>query len=187
MAGSRIRNALSFRSPLTRLSGVAAVSAVVALAGCSGAPATPGGTGPAGSGTGASQGSPSAPPSSGSAGATSSAESTVKALVAGFPVKLIPLMGGAVIGQSTLERGTPISKAGVTFDVSAKTADVMAYYAKVFTGQSFTALPGTEVAGVPTKTFVRANGRESVVVSAVQSGPTSTVTVGATVLAASLK
>ena len=130
MAGSRIRNALSFRSPLTRLSGVAAVSAVVALAGCSGAPATPGGTGPAGSGTGTSQGSPSAPPSSGSAGATASAESTVKALVAGFPVKLIPLMGGAVIGQSTLERGTPISKAGVTFDVSAKTADVMAYYAK---------------------------------------------------------
>jgi hypothetical protein len=124
---------------------------------------------------------------SATAGATPTAVTAVKELVDGFPTKLIPLMTGADVQASSLQRSTPLSVASLTATVTAKSADVLAYYTKVFTGQGFTAQPGDSVEGVPLKTFVRAAGQEVVTVSVVQTGSTATVTIGANVLPASLK
>jgi hypothetical protein len=107
--------------------------------------------------------------------------------VAGFPTKLIPLMKGATVQASSLQRSTPLSVASLTETVTAKPADVMAYYTKVYLAQKFTALPGDSVDGTPSKTFVRSSGQENVNVAVVQTGTTATVTVGANVLPASLK
>jgi len=162
---------------------VTALTAIVLLSGCSGAPA------PAPSTTtspGTAQSSTSsASPSR--ASATPTAQSAVKELVAGFPTQLIPLMPGAVVTSSSLQRSDPLSSAALTATITAPAADVLAYYTKVFTDQGFTAQPGDAVEGLPLKTFVRADGKEIVSVSVVQTGDTATVTIGANVLQASLK
>ncbi|WP_246295658.1 hypothetical protein [Arthrobacter wenxiniae] len=167
----------------------AVLAAAMALTGCSGSPATPAASSSVGA-PAASMASSSSPAGSATAGASSAtptAETATKELVAGFPVKLIPLMKGAEVQASSLQRTTPISVASLTETVTAKPADVLAYYTKVYEGQKFTALPGNSVDGTPSKTFVRASGQESVNVAIVQTGTTSTVTVGASVLPASLK
>ena len=73
------------------------------------------------------------------------------------------------------------------FRSSATPAAVLANYTKVLTKQGFKAQPGDAVDGVPTKTFVRAEGQEIVTVSIVKTGDTSTVTLGATLVPASFK
>lgn len=123
----------------------------------------------------------------GSSTATPTAAAAVKEIVAGFPSKLIPLIKGGEVQASSIQRSTPLSVASLTASVTAKPADVLAYYTKVFTDQGFKAQPGSSVEGVPLKTFVRANGQEIVTVSVVQTAQTSTVTIGANVLPASLK
>lgn len=171
----------------------AALAGALLLTGCSGAPATPAAS-PA---TGAPDGSATAAPSTAAsvpagsataaAGATPTAQTATKELVAGFPTKLIPLMKGATVQASSLQRSTPLSVASLTETVTAKPADVMAYYTKVYLAQKFTALPGDSVDGTPSKTFVRSSGQENVNVAVVQTGTTATVTVGANVFPASLK
>ena len=171
-----------------QLPAVAAVAAIVLLSGCSGGT---GGTAQTTPGTSAaattSAGTPSATVAATASAGTPTAETAQKELVAGFPSNLIPLMKGAEIQASSLQRSTPISVASLTATVTAKAAEVLAYYTKVYTGQKFTALPGDSVDGTPTKTFVRASGKESVVVGVVQTGSTATVTIGANVVPASLK
>lgn len=115
------------------------------------------------------------------------AETALKELVAGFPTKLIPLIKGGQVQTSSILRGTPLTTVSLVSSVTAKPADVLSYYTKVFTDQGFKAQPGDSVQGVPLKTFVRANGQEVVTVSIVATGQTSTLTVGANVLPASLK
>ncbi|WP_287929727.1 hypothetical protein [Arthrobacter sp.] len=171
----------------------AALAGALLLTGCSGAPATPAAS-PA---TGAPDGPATAAPATAAsvpadsataaAGATPTAQTATKELVAGFPTKLIPLMKGATVQASSLQRSTPLSVASLTETVTAKPADVMAYYTKVYLAQKFTALPGDSVDGTPSKTFVRSSGQENVNVAVVQTGTTATVTVGANVLPASLK
>lgn len=171
----------------------AALAGALLLTGCSGAPATPAAS-PA---TGAPDGSATAAPATAAsvpagsataaAGATPTAQTATKELVAGFPTKLIPLMKGATVQASSLQRSTPLSVASLTETVTAKPADVMAYYTKVYLAQKFTALPGDSVDGTPSKTFVRSSGQENVNVAVVQTGTTATVTVGANVFPASLK
>ncbi|MGA7205256.1 MAG: hypothetical protein WBX27_11565 [Specibacter sp.] len=172
-------------APLRRqLLAPAAIAAVVLLSGCSGAGA------PTAATTTAASMSPSAAATqtaTAGSSATPTAEAAVKELVAGFPTKLIPLMTGADVQASSLQRSTPLSVAALTATVTAKSADVLAYYTKVFTAQGFTAQPGNSVEGVPLKTFVRGAGQEIVTVSVVQTGSTATVTIGANVLPASLK
>ncbi|ALE05463.1 hypothetical protein AL755_08200 [Arthrobacter sp. ERGS1:01] len=176
----RLRPPASFRPQRGAL---AAIAAVVLLAGCSGGTGTPAATSPSvsQSATGSAMASATTP------GATPTAEAAVKELVAGFPSKLIPLMPGADVQASSLQRSTPLSVAALTATVTAKPADVLAFYTKSLTSQGFTAQPGNSVEGVPLKTFVRASGQEIVTVSVVQTGSTSTVTIGANVLPASLK
>ncbi|WP_258067270.1 hypothetical protein [Arthrobacter sp. GMC3] len=160
-----------------------ALAAILLLSGCSGAPSpTPSTTS---SPVTTQSSTASAPPST--ASATPTAESAVKELVAGFPTQLIPLMPGATVTSSSLQRSTPLSSAALTATITATSADVLTYYTKVFTDQGFTAQPGDAVDGLPLKTFVRADGQEIVTVSVVQSGETATATIGANVLPASLK
>lgn len=178
----------------------AALAGALLLTGCSGAPATPAaspatgvpdGSATAAPATAASVPAGSATPAAGSAtaaaGATPTAQTATKELVAGFPTKLIPLMKGATVQASSLQRSTPLSVASLTETVTAKPADVMAYYTKVYLAQKFTALPGDSVDGTPSKTFVRSSGQENANVAVVQTGTTATVTVGANVFPASLK
>ena len=161
---------------------VVAIAAVVLLSGCSTgndnvpspAPSTSTATTPAASATATST-------------TSATAESTVDAIVQGFPSKLIPVMKGATVTSTSLDRATPLSTASMTATSNATSAAILAYYTTVFTGQGFTAQPGNAVDGVPTKTFVRANGQEIITVSIAQSGSLATITIGANVLPASLK
>lgn len=108
-------------------------------------------------------------------------------MVAGFPTKVVPLMKGATVQASSVEHGTPVSTVTMTASVASSSADVLKYYTKVFTGQGFKAQAGDAVDGVPTKTYVRADGQEIVTVSIVQTAATATFTVGASLLPASFK
>jgi len=189
-ASTQCASALAPR--LSHLSAVAAVAAVVLLSGCSGAPVSPSSSAPGSAAATSAASGPATGPAttaaaSADAGAQPTVESAVNELVAGFPSTLIPLMKGAQVQASSLQRSTPLSVASLTATITAKPADVLTYYTKVYTAQKFTALPGDAVDGTPSKTFVRGAGQENVVVSVVQTGSTSTVTVGANVLPASLK
>ncbi|NVN00224.1 hypothetical protein G6035_16355 [Arthrobacter sp. SDTb3-6] len=96
-------------------------------------------------------------------------------------------MKGAQVQSSSLQHSTPLSVATLIETVTAKPADVLAFYTKVYEGQKFTALKGEKVDGTPLKTFVRSAGQETVNVAVVETGNTATVTIGANVLPASLK
>ena len=172
---------------LTRrhLMAAAASSAVVLLAACS-SPSNP--NAPTASATPAPRASSTPAPATASAVApTPSAQSAVKTLVAGFPTTVLPLMSGATLQASSIEHSTPVSVASLTASVNAPSADVLAYYSKAFTDQGFSAQPGDAVDGVPTKTFVRAQGQEIATVLIVQTGSTATFTLGATLLPTSCK
>lgn len=127
---------------------------------------------------------------SASAAATASpspAAPPVTELVAGFPSSVLVLMPGAMIEASSIEKSEPLSTASVTASVTATSAEVLEFYTGSFTRQGFTAQPGDSVDGIPSKTFLRAGGQESVTVSVVQSGAKATFTLGATLLAASFQ
>lgn len=162
---------------------ILAISAVTMLAACSPAPA-PAPTSTTSSSASASS-SAAAPTSSG----TPTAAGEVNGLVAGFPTKLIPLMDGATIQGSSIQRTEPLSIASLTASTAATPADVMAYYSKVFTDQGFTAqpLPSTPAGNVHLATFVRGAEAELVTISITTSGALTIVTIGANVLPASLQ
>ena len=96
-------------------------------------------------------------------------------------------MGKAQTQVSSIERSGPVSNAAVTATTAAGSAEVLAYYSKVFTDQGFTAQPGELVDGLPLKTFVRTGGQELATVSVIEDAGTSTFTVGVTLLEASFK
>lgn len=165
---------------------VLAISAVTMLAACSPAPApAPTSSNSTASSSASASSSTAAPTSSG----TPTAAGEVNGLVAGFPTKLIPLMAGATIQGSSIQRTEPLSIASLTASTAASPADVMAYYSKVFTDQGFTAqpLPTTPAGNVQLATFVRGAEAELVTVSITTSGPLTIVTIGANVLPASLQ
>lgn len=134
---------------------------------------TPGTSFPAESGT-------AAPPS---------ASPTSVALADGFPTALIPVMDGAGIRSSTVDRtGTQVS-AVLVESTEAPAAEVFAFYDKALTAQGFEAVESA--AGAPaSRDYIRAGSAEpetvNVTVTA-REGEPSTVTVGATVLAESVK
>ncbi len=127
------------------------------------------------------------PSSASSASPTAGATATVGALVAGFPATLLPVMPGAKVKASSFDKTRTPATASVTAAISASSTDVLAYYTKAFQDQGFTALPGDAVGSVAAKDFSRANGTETVQVSAVPSESGVTFTVSANVLPASLK
>ncbi|MHA7270349.1 hypothetical protein [Arthrobacter sp. HLT1-20] len=167
------------------LFGIGASSAAFLLAACS-SPAAPADS-PTASSAAATPTSRPATSAPSAATAPATAKAAVKELVDGFPTTVVPLMKGAQIQASSIQLSTPVSIASLTATVTAPAADVLSYYAKVFTDQGFKAQPGDAVDGVPLKTFIRAEGQEIITVSVVQTAATATFTVGATLLPASLK
>lgn len=176
--------------------------AAVALSACSGSgarspgnePSTaPGGTPASTKATASVQAA--APTSAASATTTDSpaptrakdAKHDPRELVAGFPSSVLAPMPGATIEASSIEKSQPLSTASVTASVPATSAAVLDFYTQSLTGQGFAAQPGDSVDGVPSKTFLRAGGQESVTVSVAQSSAIATYTLGATLLAASFK
>jgi hypothetical protein len=172
----------------------AAVALALMLAGCSsGSSGSQGSTGAASSTAGTGTSSSASTSSSAGTSATSSmsqnasSTATVGALVPGFPSTLIPLMPGAMVQSSSLDKSKPLVTASLVASSSAKSDDVLAFYTKALQDQGFTALPGDTVGSVPSKDFTRADGKETVNISVVPSGSSVTFTIGANVLPASLK
>jgi hypothetical protein len=172
----------------------AVLALALMLAGCSSGSS---GNGQGSTGAASSAGgtdTSSSAPAAGSAGASTTAApqnasstATVGALVPGFPSTLIPLMSGATVQSSSLDKSKPLVTASLVASSSAKSDDVLAFYTKALQDQGFTALPGDTVGSVPSKDFTRADGKETVNVAVVPSGSSVTFTIGANVLPASLK
>jgi len=168
----------------------AAVALALMLAGCSsGSSGSQGSTGAASStaGTGTSSSASTSNSATSSMSQNASSTATVGALVPGFPSTLIPLMPGAMVQSSSLDKSKPLVTASLVASSSAKSDDVLAFYTKALQDQGFTALPGDTVGSVPSKDFTRADGKETVNISVVPSGSSVTFTIGANVLPASLK
>lgn len=176
-----------------QLLAAAAVSTALFLGACSGAAETPGtatttsATSGATTAATATASAASSASASASSTAVATAQTAIKELVAGFPAKVIPLPKGAQIQGSSLETGSTVSTTSLTATTAETPAQILAFYTKSFTAQGFKAQPGDAVDGVPLKTYVRADGQEIITVSVVVTSATSTFTVGATLLPASMK
>jgi hypothetical protein len=161
----------------------AAVGALLALAACS-----PTGTGttaasPTSSPAASAQSSATALPSPSAEPGTSA---TVGALVPGFPRALLPLMPGAKVVSSSLDKTTVPATVALVGSSKAPAADVLAFYAKGLEAQGFKAVPGETVGALPSKDFLRGDS-ETVNISVMESAGLSTFTIGANVAAESVK
>ncbi|MFJ3958556.1 hypothetical protein [Arthrobacter sp. NPDC090010] len=150
----------------------------VALSACSPA-ATPS---PEPSSTGSSQ-----PDTSPSSFVSASPTSAASALPAGFPRTLLPLMPGAHDASGTVTPRNDFTDIALNATVPAKPEAVDSFYSARFTALGFKAPPAVTVSGVLTKTFVRSNGDETISLSVTPVAGGSTVTIGATVKAGSVK
>lgn len=178
------------RGPRAALA-AAGLSAALLVAGCGSGGSAPESTAAASS-AGSVTPSPSAassPSASASTPATQNpkATATVGALVSGFPTTLIPLMPGATLQSTSLDKTKPLVTASLVATTKAKSADVITFYSDALQKQGFTALPGDAVGSVASKDFTRAKGAETVNLALVVTGSSVTFTVGANVLPASLK
>jgi hypothetical protein len=162
---------------------LAAAGTLLALAAC-----TPAGTGttaaaPTLSSASSPQSSTTAPPSPSAEPGTSA---TVGALVPGFPQRLLPLMPGAKVVSSSLDKTTVPATVALVGGITAPAADVLAYYTKGLQAQGFKAVPGETVGALPSKDFLRGDS-ETVNISVMESKGVSTFTIGANVAAGSVK
>ncbi|MCZ2402349.1 hypothetical protein IV498_03920 [Paenarthrobacter sp. Z7-10] len=121
------------------------------------------------------------------ASTTGTAAATVGALVPDFPRTLIPVMPGATVESSSVQRGRQLSIVSLVASSSSSNTDIATYYIQVLERHGFKALPGNTVGSTPSRDFVRSNGQETATVSLVTSGRLATVSVSASVLTASLK
>jgi len=162
---------------------LAAAGTLLALAAC-----TPAGTGttaasPTSSLAASPQSSTTAPPSPSAEPGTSA---TVGALVPGFPQRLLPLMPGAKVVSSSLDKTTVPATVALVGGITAPPADVLAFYTKGLQAQGFKAVPGETVGALPSKDFLRGDS-ETVNISVMESRGVSTFTIGANVAAGSVK
>ncbi|MDP5226214.1 MULTISPECIES: hypothetical protein [Arthrobacter] len=130
--------------------------------------------------------SSASPPSS--APAPTASPTQPAALPSGFPTALLPTMPGMALVTRSLATQGDFSTIAFNATVTAKPADVEAFYAQRFTAQGFAAPAATTVDGVLTRMFVRSNGDETISLSVADAaGGGSAVTIGATVRAGSVK
>lgn len=129
------------------------------------------------------QSSTTAPPSPSAAPGTSA---TVGALVPGFPHKLLPLMPGAKVVSSSLDKTTVPATVALVGSITAPAADALAFYTKALQAQGFKPVPGETVGALPSKDFLRGDN-ETVNISVMQTTGVSTFTIGANVAAESVK
>ncbi|WP_394941074.1 hypothetical protein [Psychromicrobium sp. YIM B11713] len=162
----------------------------IALTGCGNSTAQPSGSSPASS-SGTSSASASATDSASSADASdapsSDTKSTVGALIQDFPKTLLPLMPGAEVKLSVVDKSTNPATASLVGSTSSSSKDIVDFYTKALQAQGFTLLPGGNVGSVVSKDFVRKDGKENINLSISSDNGTNTFTLGASVEAASLK
>ncbi|HEY8294719.1 MAG TPA: hypothetical protein VIG41_05225 [Micrococcaceae bacterium] len=171
------------------------LAAAIPLSGCT--PSAPSGSdsnsaGPASSAAASSAGTASsaggtAATEGGSAPSASGPSATKGAIVDGFPSTLIPVMPGATVQSTALDKTQALATASLVATSSATPAAIAAYYTTVYTNQGFTATAPTTVDNVTSYVFSRAKGQETVNVSVGPAGTGVTINVGAHVLPASLK
>ena len=104
----------------------------------------------------------------------------------GFPEALIPVMPGATVISSSLDKAKQPATAALVAGITAPTAAVVDFYTKHLEGQGFKAVPGDAVGAVASKDFVR-NGTETVNVAVVEAAGVSTFTIGANTAVESAK
>lgn len=128
------------------------------------------------------------PTQSSSAPATASASpaptptASPVSLAEGFPAALLPVLDGAEIRSSTVDRDGEFVTAVLVQSAGASTEDIMAFYQDKLGAKGFTAV---DPKSVPSRDFIRTAGAEpetvNVTVIARDREP-ATVTVGATIL-----
>jgi len=165
--------------------GLAALAAgtMLVLAGCS--PAAPG-VATSSTGTSSEATSQSAATAPASPSASPGTSATVGALVDGFPQKLLPLMPGATVVSSSLDKGATPATVALVASIASPTSAVVGFYTKELEAQGFKAVPGEAVGSVASKDFVRGDN-ETVNLAVVEAAGVSTFTVGANVAAESAK
>lgn len=162
---------------------IAAAGTLLALAACTPASSESLATSSAANPAASAQSSTTAPPSPSAEPGTSA---TVGALVPGFPQKLLPLMPGAKVVSSSLDKTTVPATVALVGSITAPAADALAYYTKALQAQGFKPVPGETVGALPSKDFLRGDN-ETVNISVMQTTGVSTFTIGANVAAESVK
>jgi hypothetical protein len=110
----------------------------------------------------------------------------VGAVVEGFPQELLPLMPGASVVSSSLDKASTPATAALVATIASPTAAVLDFYTKELEARGFKAVPGESVGAVASKDFVRGDN-ETVNLSAVEAAGVVTFTIGANVAAESAK
>ncbi|WP_250545499.1 hypothetical protein [Paenarthrobacter sp. DKR-5] len=170
---------------------LSAVGAALLLAACSSPQASPSASasssqaaGPSGTQSSSASFAPSPLPTPSD---NPSASAVVGNMVTGFPKTLLPVFTGAKVLATSVDRtGTPAT-ASLVASTPATPESIISFYTKALTDQGFKALAGNEVGSTPSKDFVRNDGKETVNLSVVRVGSTSTFTIGANVAPESLK
>ncbi|MCC9175076.1 hypothetical protein [Arthrobacter sp. zg-Y179] len=161
------------KKTLTMLS---AAALILAAAGCS----------TDGAGNADSQ---SASPTSGVPSSSPTPTASPVALAEGFPSDLIPVMNGAELLSSSVDRANGTLTAVLVESSDAPAAEILSFYDAKLVAQGFTAAEAA--AGSPSsRDYVRtgAGEPETVNITAItKEGGPATVTVGATVLAEAVK
>lgn len=158
-----------------------AAGAALALSACS--PAGPGVTASS-AGTSSQATSQLTPAATASPSASPGTSATVGAVVAGFPVKLLPLMPGATVTSSSFDKSALPATVALVASIPSPTAAVVDFYTKALEAQGFKAVPGEAVGAIASKDFVRGDN-ETVNLAVVEAAGVSTFTIGANVAAES--
>lgn len=161
-----------------------AAGAMLALAACS--PAAPDVAASSSAGASSPAPGPSSVTASASPTASPGTSATVGKIVAGFPESLIPVMPGATVISSSLDKAKQPATAALVASITAPTAAVVDFYTKHLEGQGFKAVPGDAVGAVASKDFVR-NDNETVNIAVVEAAGVSTFTIGANAAVESAK
>nr|WP_218846983.1 hypothetical protein [Psychromicrobium silvestre] len=118
---------------------------------------------------------------------SSKTQSTVGALVADFPKTLLPLLPGASIKLSAVDKSNSPATVSLVGTTKSTSKAIVDFYTKSFKAQGFTLLAGGDIGSVVSKDFVRKDGKESINLSISSDAGTNTFTLGASVETASLK
>lgn len=159
----------------------AALSVLLATAGCVDSPEQPAASKVTRPPVDSSPASPT--PNLQSESATSSpttGDSAAKnTLVKAFPKDLIPLTDDADVLVSDLETTDGTVSVSLVATTKASPKQALKFYDAALTKHKFEALESNSVKGAASRTYTRGQGTETVNISVVESGSTTTVTIGA--------
>lgn len=100
-------------------------------------------------------------------------------LVQDFPENLIPLMDDTQILVSDVELSDGKVSVSLVTSTGASPKRVLDFYDQALKDHNFDPLESNSVEGAASRTYTRGQGTETVNISVVESGSTSTVTIGA--------